>query len=71
MVSGVCDRNGHRNIGTGEDRRAYHAPHEDQTAIPLDELNLHDDCKEAIWHLYGTEIEKFFGPRFGPELNKE
>lgn len=70
VVDGVVDRNGHRRKSTG-DRRHYTAPHADQTAVPLDNLVLHADCKEVVWELYGKEIENWYGPIFGPEPNPQ
>ena len=57
IVPGVCDRNGHRNQG-GTGRR-YHPRHADQSALSIEELPLHKDCREVVLELEATERERF------------
>ena len=43
VVAGVCNCNGQRNsAGIGQ---TYHPRHEDQSAVSIDELDLHADCR--------------------------
>ena len=57
VVAGVCDRNGHRR-GTGTGRR-YTAPSDDQSALDIDDLNLHADCSEVVLEVHNEEWGKW------------
>ena len=57
IVLGVCDRNGHRN--TGGTGRRYHPRLQDQSALSIEELPLHKDCREVVLEIEATEREHF------------
>ena len=62
VVPGVADRNGHRKLSNTNDEntlRPYYPPHEDQTAVGLEYLDLHKDCLDVVQEFYYKEIALF------------
>ena len=55
VVPGVCDHNGHRRKHAGVGRKHYKM-HEDQSATPIDELDLHADCIDVCTNIYNNHL---------------
>ena len=57
IVPGVCDHNGHRR-GSGAGRRCT-APHVDQSAVGIEDLDLHPDCRQVVLEVNNKELAKW------------
>ena len=55
-MPGVCDRNGHRRKQAAVGRQHYKM-HEDQSATPIKDLDLHSDCIEVCTNIYNNLLE--------------